>query len=81
VSIVSITSQRDATAHFLQTFRPEKFFAVFYWMKKATHSSFSYTKLSMFEAALRHQLAMIFKKACNLLSCQVSTEYNAIILI
>ena len=34
VSIASITAQRDVTAHFLQTFRPEKFFTVFYWMKK-----------------------------------------------
>jgi len=34
VSIASITAQKDVTTHFLQTFRPEKFFTVFYWMKK-----------------------------------------------
>ncbi|KAN0084814.1 hypothetical protein V8E54_001281 [Elaphomyces granulatus] len=34
VSIASITAQRDVTAHFLQTFRPDKFFTVFYWIKK-----------------------------------------------
>ncbi|KAN0080675.1 hypothetical protein V8E54_003879 [Elaphomyces granulatus] len=34
VSIASITAQKDVTTHFLQTFRPEKSFTVFYWMKK-----------------------------------------------